>query len=186
MKKYRLTSETISYDGHMLHRIQCVNSFFASHFNKTITEGELGGFVESDANLSQEGECWVDKDSMVYGNAEICGNAFITHNSVIHGNALIRRNVCVMEANIKGDAIVSSPSDYTVFPIPGSAHGFVTWTKSDDRWSVGKFYGSSSELVRMAYEHGSDVGEMYSIIVQAAFLLFPYDKEFECFADSNF
>lgn len=51
-KKYELTNETIEFNGHILHRIKALKDFAYKKFKK----GDLGGFIESENNLSQEGE----------------------------------------------------------------------------------------------------------------------------------
>ena len=52
MKKYKLTEETKEIDGHVLHRIKALKDF------ATIKNGELGGWIESEDNLSQDGDCY--------------------------------------------------------------------------------------------------------------------------------
>ena len=47
MKKYELTSETKVINGVELHQIKALNSF------GNIKEGDLGGWIESEKNLSQ-------------------------------------------------------------------------------------------------------------------------------------
>lgn len=42
-----------------------------------IKAGDVGGYVQSEENLSQEGNCWVFRDAKVYGDARVCGNAFV-------------------------------------------------------------------------------------------------------------
>lgn len=59
MKKYELTSETKNVFGHILYRIKALSSFGC------VSAGDLGGFLESEKNLSQNG------DARVYGNAEV-------------------------------------------------------------------------------------------------------------------
>jgi hypothetical protein len=56
-KKYVLTGETKSYTGHTLHRI------------RRISGGQIGGWIESEKNLSHEGTCWVHDDAQVSGDA---------------------------------------------------------------------------------------------------------------------
>lgn len=69
--KYRIvqdhTKEITTKDGvvHTLHQIQ------------RISDGEYGGFIESENNLSQDGNCWVGLGSMVYGKAKVYNNAQI-------------------------------------------------------------------------------------------------------------
>lgn len=58
MKKYEFTGETKFYCG-----------------ISRIADGELGGWLESEANLSQEGDAWVYGNAQVYGNARVSGNA---------------------------------------------------------------------------------------------------------------
>ena len=48
-KKYKLTEESISYNGKTLYRIESVRDF------GTIKKGDKGGFIESERNLSHEG-----------------------------------------------------------------------------------------------------------------------------------
>ena len=66
-KKYELTSDTANHFGTILHRIRALRDF------GDVEKGDLGGFVESEANLSNEGNCWVSGNARVYGRAEING-----------------------------------------------------------------------------------------------------------------
>lgn len=68
--KYELTDETIEVYGRTLHRIKALKDIGTS-----VKKGNLGGFVESERNLSQEGNCWV------YGSAMVCGSAEITKST---------------------------------------------------------------------------------------------------------
>ena len=65
MKKYELTSETKIVFGHVLYRIKALSSF------GYVSAGDLGGFLESEKNLSQNGNAWVSGNAEVYGNAEV-------------------------------------------------------------------------------------------------------------------
>lgn len=90
MKKYELTDETIEVYGTALHRIKALKDF------GNVKKGELGGYVESEHNLSQEGNCWV------CGNAEVCGNAdYIT----IKGLGSVCRNTTIFRTKGKNIAV---------------------------------------------------------------------------------
>lgn len=65
MKKYELTTECKEFLGRKLYRIKALTSF------SDVKEGDLGGWIEKEENLSQEDNAWVYDDAMVYGNAEI-------------------------------------------------------------------------------------------------------------------
>ena len=40
-----------------------------------VKAGDLGGFIESEQNLPQDGNGWVAGDAQVYGDAKVTGNA---------------------------------------------------------------------------------------------------------------
>ena len=71
MKKYKLTEETKVINGHTLHRIEALKDF------GTVKKGELGGWIETEDNLSQYCNCWVDDEAMVYdANNEMANQWF--------------------------------------------------------------------------------------------------------------
>ena len=72
--KYRLTDETINYFGKTLYRIESIQG------------GEKGGFIESEKNLSQDGDAWVSGDARVYGNAWVSGGKHIVPPLYIQGS----------------------------------------------------------------------------------------------------
>lgn len=73
------------FDGstHVLHQIRAVQSF------GDVKKGDLGGYIESEKNLSHMGTAWVDDSCKVYGNARVSGNARICCNSIISDNAKV-------------------------------------------------------------------------------------------------
>lgn len=70
-----LTDETIGINEHTLHRIRCVKAF------ADVKEGELGGFVESKANLF--GNAWVYNEAKVFGCAQVYGNAHVFSSACV-------------------------------------------------------------------------------------------------------
>ena len=97
-KKYVMTDETINFDGHILHRI------------KRLSDGRLGGFIESESNLSQKGSCWIEQRCMVYENARVRDDAAVDcdawGDTVISGNALIHDNAVVIHSEIKDNVVI--------------------------------------------------------------------------------
>ena len=65
MKKYRLTDEKIIVGCRTLYRIQALRDF------GDVKEGEFGGWIESEKNLSHEGSAWIYGNAWVYGDADI-------------------------------------------------------------------------------------------------------------------
>lgn len=209
-RKYILTGETREFDGHILHRIKAVKDF------ADVKKGDLGGWVENESNLSQEGDCWLydeakvfDKawvyddaivcdSACVFGNAEVYQNASITYNACIYGNAEIFGNASIngdaeiygdteicgdttiedyasifgsvficCDAVIGGDAVIKSNKDYAVYQNTWSSFRNFTWTRSNNKWKVGCFYGTGEELIKKAYEDSKVSGKCYETIVKA-------------------
>lgn len=105
-KKYKLTKETKTIQGKSgpvtLHRIRALSTF------GDIQKGELGGWIESDKNLSQDGEAFVYEESQVYGNAHVEGNAEIRGNAKVFENARVYGNAHVYDdVKVYGNARVS-------------------------------------------------------------------------------
>lgn len=72
MKKFELTSEFITNTfGTKLFRIKALGSF------GNVSEGDIGGYIEKEENLSHCGDAWVYGDAQVYGNKGYsCANGF--------------------------------------------------------------------------------------------------------------
>ena len=107
-KKYELTDETKNYNGSTLYRIKALKDF------GNIKAGDLGGFIEKEENLSQDGNCWVIGDSLVLDNARVVENAYVSGNTIVKdftrvcGNAVIFGNVQLSDnVHISGNAKIS-------------------------------------------------------------------------------
>ncbi|MCD8215097.1 MAG: hypothetical protein LUC97_05600 [Clostridiales bacterium] len=115
MKKYRLTEKTKTVfrygEDVILHRIQALKDFSVSEY-KTVKVGNLGGWVESEMNLSQEGNSWIANEAEAYGNARIYGNAWVADNTAIFGCAQIYENANIgREARIYDNARIFGNAD---------------------------------------------------------------------------
>ena len=51
--------------------------------------GDLGGRVESEYNLSQDGNSWISDNAVVLDYAVVCGNAEVGGNSILNGDAYL-------------------------------------------------------------------------------------------------
>lgn len=77
MKKYSFTGELLTLkDGTILHRIKA--EIDIPRYG--VIAGDLGGWIEKEENLSQDGDAWVASDSMAYGNKYVCGRTFVVDN----------------------------------------------------------------------------------------------------------
>lgn len=59
-----------------------------------VKKGDIGGFIKSENNLSQEGNCWI------YDNAEIYGHAYVGDNAEVVGFSLIGGYTRCLKNNI--------------------------------------------------------------------------------------
>lgn len=139
------------------------------------------------------GNATICNKAWVFGNANVRGNAYISgggvciyENALVSGNATIR-GICDIEgiANIGGeavidtsktllinngfifgDAVINSYSDYITFKNWWSSGRSFTWTRSNDMWSVGCFYGTGKELIAKAYKDSEVSGREYERVVK--------------------
>lgn len=93
--------------------------------------------------------------AQVYGYSKICGTAHVCDDVHVYGNAHIRGNACLR-----------SREDYIVFKNWWSSGRYFTWTRSNDMWDVGCFYGTGEALVEKAYADSKEKGEQYKQIVE--------------------
>lgn len=209
-KKYEL----IPSDIEELFRIKALKDF------GNVKKGDIGGYIQTENNLSQLGDCWIYDNakiynnavirdnarvcdnariwgnskilnySQVYGNVEVCGDAVVCncanvdHNARVFGNAIICDNAVVRgdarifdnaivcaNANIRGevcicgDAVITSDKDYIVFKNWWSSGRYFTWTRSNNMWKVGCFYGTGEQLINKAFKDSVEKGFEYKKIV---------------------
>lgn len=100
-KKFELTNESIDFYGRTLYRIRALKDFGC------IKAGQLGGFVETESNLSQEGNCWIYSNAKVYDSARVYDNAQICDYAIAHDSARIFQ-IAVIDNNVQvyGNAMV--------------------------------------------------------------------------------
>lgn len=122
--KFKLTENFQTWGEKKVYQIQALKDFDGGDVKK----GELGGFVESEKNLSQEGNCWVFKDGIVcdnakieddasvyggtvYENAKVGGSTILRGDCLIYGNAVIKDGSIEAGARIFGDAVIDLGED---------------------------------------------------------------------------
>ena len=71
---------TIIYNGRILHRIRALKDF------DDVKTGDIGGYVQTEDNLSQYGNCWI------YDNAKCMDKAKCTDDSKMYDNSRMYNN----------------------------------------------------------------------------------------------
>ena len=83
MKKYELTEKHHTYVK--LRRIVAMRNIPEIGVKK----GDLGGWIEREDNLSQEGSCWVSGKAQIFGEARVCGRAQVFGKARVYGKAQV-------------------------------------------------------------------------------------------------
>ena len=94
--KYKLTENFIIRGNKKLYQIQSLKNF------SNVEVGDLGGYIESEKNLSQEGDCWILDNAIVYGKAFVYGNAQVYGSAKVFGSAEVFDN-----AEVSGNAKIN-------------------------------------------------------------------------------
>lgn len=160
-QKYEITE--ISHEKYpFLHRIRALRDVSAE-----VKAGDLGGFVESESNLSFEpddtawifddaiacNDAYVDKGAVLRGEAVVSGNAYVSMGAVLSGharaedNAYICRAVLNASARASGFAMILDDTDTLAVPIL-SGHCAVYGKVSGDVRLTGNALVISGEEIR--------------------------------------
>lgn len=110
-----------------LHRIRAL-----SDVRSGVVKGDLGGYVQNEDNLSQEGICWifddaiacessfVDQQATVSGTAVIRGSALVSGRAMIRQNAVVDDHAIVMDGFVKAQAHVAGNAAITASSVTGA------------------------------------------------------------------
>lgn len=169
MKKYKFTGLTREWiKGKTLRQIVAVKDF------GSVKKGDVGGFIEKEENLSHDGNCWVTKTALAYGDCKIWGNAIVTGLADISGNACICDDAIIggqtpigNNAFICGNAKVSGKADYMFIHGLGTNGSDVTCFRDLDGTIMVKvypgFFGPLDKLKGYAFEQYGN-GQSYKEI----------------------
>ena len=113
------------------------------------------------------GEARVWGKVRVYGKAKVHGKARVFGKAKVHGEVRVFGEAEVYgEVEVFGEAEIKSLQDYIVFKNNWSSGRYFIWTRSNDMWTVGCFYGSGKELIERAYKDSKLSGDMYKMYVE--------------------
>jgi carbonic anhydrase/acetyltransferase-like protein (isoleucine patch superfamily) len=102
VNKYELTARSKIFRGEKVYHIRALKDF------GDVCKGDFGGWVASEANLSQYGDCWLEHEAVAMGNSRIRAAARVMDYAVIKENAVVEGECTVCErAVIAGDAVVT-------------------------------------------------------------------------------
>ena len=118
-------------------------------------------------NAEIYGNAVISGNAKVFDNAQVYGDAIVYDNARVFGNARVCQGASVCgNAMVCGDAMVRCGADYIIFKNFWSSGRFFTWTRSNNMWKVGCFYGTGEELIEKAYKDSAKSGKEYEKIVR--------------------
>ena len=123
-KKYELLKEepVRLVDGTRRYRIRALRDI-----GDDVKAGDLGGYIESEGNLSQEGNCWVypdatvDGQAVVFDNAKVKGKSIIMRYARVYGNAVVDNSSIIDYATVCDNAIVEKSAVKSYARVYGNA-----------------------------------------------------------------
>ncbi len=176
-EKYEITD--IAHKKYpFLHRIRALRDI-----GEQVKAGDLGGFVESEGNLSFEagdeawifddaicaGDGYVDKNSRLYGYAIVCGHGYVSQDSAMSAHSRVEDDayICCADlcghARASGNGMVLASLDSGARPIL-SEHCAVYGTVQGDIHIMGTAVVISGEEIRnntldtlVISEHGRSI-----------------------------
>ena len=156
-KKYEFTGMTKDFLGITLKQIRALVTI-----SGVVTAGDVGGWVESESNLSQvSGNAWVSGNALVYGNAKVSGNAWVSGNALVYGNA-----------KVYGNALVYGDSSLFWASKVGTENGTLTVFNSQDGTLTvtrGRFIGSVDDFLDKSKRvHDEKTHREYCLLVEVA------------------
>ena len=134
MKKYTLRKdETIVRDGRTLYRIQALRKIIPG-----VEKGTLGGYVEGEKNLSQQGNGWIFEEACAYEGARVEGNAILFDQTTLRGKAKLMEGAILLDqAIVQGEAKVGGRSRVHDQVVVGGKAEVKGWIALEDAVHVG-------------------------------------------------
>ena len=134
-KKYEFTGKEINHFGRILKQI------------RRLSDGLVGGYIQSENNLSHNGDCFVYDNAKVFGKAKVSGNAQVYGNALVSGNAWVNGNAT---ATGLVQSVTTYKNNITVTDnhiiIGCQCHTIEHWKANIDR--IGKDNGYSKQEVK--------------------------------------
>lgn len=145
----------------------------------------LKGHARVSGNAVLEDGACVSGEAIITGNARVGDVAYITGNVAIADRAVVRGvveldgrtfiqgqvlidiypngrvlRIC-SDAVFQGNAVIHSLNDFIIMHNNWSSGRHFVWTRSNNMWSAGCFYGTGEELIKKAMQDSAASGRGY-------------------------
>lgn len=129
--KYEITTNILTIDDRDFFQVKALKDF------GSVKAGDLGGYVQSSENLSQEGECWINQDVVLMDDARVEDNAVVTGDSAVRNNAIVKGNAFVKNATVCDNGVVEGRAR-----VIGGYFDYNSIVIQDNAVVQGELYGS--------------------------------------------
>ena len=156
-KKYEFVEgdEVTTPSGVTLKRIRALIAIADTAFMPAVNPGDLGGYIQSENNLSEICNAWVYGDARVSGDARVAGNTRVADDAWVSGNA-----------RVADDGLIFWASKV------GTENGTLTvYNGKDDTLLVtrGCFLGSPTEFLEKSKRvHDARTHHEYKLLIEVA------------------
>ncbi len=135
MKKYELVlDDKRIYIGRTLYRIRALKDFTCID-GIEVHKGDLGGYVQGEHNLSQEGLSWVRDYGEAFNGGKVLENALVFEHGKVYGNGIARNNAIVGDGGeVRDNATVGK--DAYIFKV----YHVLTVDRIDNKDGITTFY----------------------------------------------
>ena len=116
----------------------------------------------------------------IYGNAVVSGVVCISGGAHVYDHAYIDGDADITDrVDVAGDTVIKSMDDFIVMHNNWSSGRAFIWTRSNNKWRVGCFYGTGEELIEKAYRDSEYKGKCYEAAVRYVEQLSKFREENE-------
>ena len=134
--------------------------------------------IEDNAKIS--GRVTIFDRAYIYGDAVVSGIAAIGGGTRVYDNACIDGDAKIKETvDVAADAVIKCMDDFIVMHNNWSSGRAFIWTRSNNKWRAGCFYGTGEELIEKAYRDSEYEGKCYEAAVRYVEQLSKYREENE-------
>ena len=156
-KKYEFVDgDTIEHNGITLKRIRAIVAI-----GLTVSAGDLGGYIQSEENLSRIDDAWISGNARVFGDARVSDNAHVFGNASVFGDARVSGN-----AHVENDKSI-----FWATKVGKNNDSLTAFKNKDGKITLahGCFFGSISEFKALLEEkHSERTKREYKLLIKVA------------------
>ena len=148
-------------------QMECIRSYFArigidpASIDDIVKEKASGTIDAIERKLSDLLNICTSGDTIFTSEISRLSRTVSDTNKIV--DLCCKRDISLIQC--KDGVLIENNTDYIVFKNWWSSGRYFTWTKSNNMWKVGCFYGTGKELIEKAYKDSELSGKEYKRVV---------------------